>query len=105
MSPSPTRWGFIVFALGILLLLGVFALSYAMFTSVAGMLEQAENNTSDSLPPISGFLAVNAIKLGFLIIMGYISSLIAGKGIHLLTAGKSEVPASSKAPEKSEKPD
>jgi hypothetical protein len=91
MTASPaTRWGLLVFALGILMLLGVFGLSYSLFSTAAGRLAAAETAPVSSLSPISSFLANNAIKLAFLIVMGYVSSLIAGKGLSLYGVSRGE---------------
>ncbi len=78
------RWGLLVFALGIVLLVVVFILAYGLFASTTGALVQADSLPPDSLPPLPAVLGVAAVKLGFLLVMGYISSLIAGKGIALL---------------------
>jgi hypothetical protein len=91
MTSSPAaRWGLVVFALGVLMLLGVFGLSYGLFSSVADKLAAGENAAVGSLPPVGDFLAANATKLGFLLVMGYISSLIAGKGLSLYGASRGD---------------
>lgn len=83
---SAARWGLVVFVLGILMLFGVFFLSYGLFSGVAAKLAAGETAPVDSLPPIASFLAANFVKLLFLLVMGYISSLIAGKGLSLYSA-------------------
>lgn len=82
------RWGLVVFALGIIMLLGVFFLSYGLFHSVADTLAAGENAPIGTLPPIANFLVANLIKMVFLLVMGYISSLIAGKGLALYGASR-----------------
>ncbi|NIM05913.1 MAG: hypothetical protein GTO55_06465, partial [Armatimonadetes bacterium] len=46
------RWGLLVFALGIVLLVVVFILAYGLFASTTGALVQADSLPPDSLPPL-----------------------------------------------------
>jgi len=85
-SPRAARWGMIIFILGLILLLMVFLLAFGMFHSTARLLAASENLPPTELPPLSQQLSVGALRLGFLLIMGYVSSLIAGKGIALYGA-------------------
>jgi len=89
-SSAAARWGLIVFVIGILLLLGVFFLSYRMFGFAAGQLVGSETTPVGSLKPISHLIFTSLMKLGFLIVMGYMASLIAGKGLALLKASREE---------------
>ncbi len=93
---SATRWGLAVFALGIAMLLGVFFLSYGLFSYTARLLEQAGNTPPASLPPLSRVLAANGIRVVFLLVMGYVASLIAGKGLSLYGATREENRAGDK---------
>jgi len=87
MAGSPgAKWGLVIFAFGMVLLLLVFFLSYGLFSSTARLLEQAESAPAQSLPPLSRVLATSGMRLGFLFVMGYVSSLIAGKGLSLYGA-------------------
>jgi len=89
MSSSPAaRWGLVVFALGIGLLLVVFLLSYSLFASIARQLIAAQNLPAASLPPLSRILVIGAIRLGVLFAMGYVSSLIAAKGLALYNSSR-----------------
>ena len=87
-SSHAGRFGLAVFALGIILLLGVFFIAYALFTNTGIDLARAETNPQTPLPPLSDFLASAAIRFGFLIVMGIVSSLIAGKGLSLYVAAR-----------------
>ena len=89
-SSAAARWGLIVFVIGILLLLGVFLLSYRMFGFAVGQLVSSETAPVNSLKPISQLFSTSLIKLGFLLVMGYIASLIAGKGLALIKASREE---------------
>jgi hypothetical protein len=89
-SSAAARWGLIVFVIGILLLLGVFFLSYRMFGYAAGQLVSSETTPVGFLKPISHLIFTSLMKLGCLIVMGYIASLIAGKGLALLKASREE---------------
>jgi hypothetical protein len=85
-TPRAARGGLIIFALGIVLLLGVFFLCFVLFNSAASMLAASETAVPGSLPPLSLQITVGVLRLGFLLVMGYVSSLIAGKGIALYGA-------------------
>jgi len=89
-SSAAARWGLIVFVIGILLLLGVFFFSYGLFSYAAGQLVSSETAPVNSLKPISQLFFATAMKLGCLIVMGYVASLIAGRGLALLKASREE---------------
>jgi tellurite resistance protein TehA-like permease len=93
MPRSPTgRLGLVVFTLGIILLLTVFVLSYFLFASIARQLAEAERLPAESLPPLSRLLAAGAMRLGFLLVMGYVASLIAGRGLSLYGTSQEKDP-------------
>jgi hypothetical protein len=81
--PRTALGGIVVFALGIALLLGVFFIAFVFFNNAANMLAQGESAAPNTLPPLSQKLYAGLLRLGFLLVMGYVSSLIAGKGIAL----------------------
>jgi hypothetical protein len=85
-TPRAACGGIVVFVLGIILLLGVFFFSFGLFNSAARMLAASGTAAPNTLPPLSQQISVGALRLGFLLIMGYVSSLIAGKGIALYGA-------------------
>lgn len=87
-SAPGTRWGIAVFVLGIALLLAVLFLCYHFFSTTARVLGNPEQLPANLLPPLSRVLAEAAVKLGGLIAMGYISSLIAARGLSLYGAAR-----------------
>jgi hypothetical protein len=84
--PRTALGGIVIFILGIVLLLGVFLLAFVFFNNAAALLAQGEGAAPNTLPPLSQKLYAGLLRLGFLLIMGYVSSLIAGKGIALYGA-------------------
>lgn len=80
--------GIIIFVLGIVLLVVVFALAAITF----GQLARAMADPSAAGPGIPTVLAAAAVRAVFLLVMAYVSSLLASKGLDLFSAAKSEGP-------------
>jgi len=84
------RVGLAVFAVGMALLAAVFALAIKTF-------HQLPRLASGGAPAgIAAALAVAAVQAGLLLVMAYVSSLLASKGLELY----SSVPPSASAGEK-----
>ncbi len=70
-----------VFGLGLVMMLGVFALAATAFFRVPTALTG----------PVDGMgrgLAIAGVQIGFLFVMAYLSSLIASKGLELFAAAR-----------------
>jgi hypothetical protein len=78
-------FGMIVFAIGVALLAAVLILAMLTFRQLPQVL------ASDQPVPqgILTVLAIAAVRALFLIVMGYVSSLIASKGLELYSASRS----------------
>ena len=81
--------GIVIFAIGVVLLIVVFALAAITF----GQLARAMANPPSVGPGIPTVLAVAGVRAVFLLVMAYVSSLLASKGLDLFTAAKSEGPS------------
>jgi hypothetical protein len=73
--------GMVIFILGIVILLFVFAMAYAMFTAPASQVFGATPNATAT--GLGSALALMLIRIGLLFIMTLAGSLIAARGIHL----------------------
>jgi len=88
---SPSRAGRVlgatIFAAGMVMLLVVFALAALAFAQVPHALMAPRASPG---PGIGRLLAVTAARAGFLLVMAYVSSLIASKGLELYQAAPGE---------------
>ena len=73
--------GGLVFAIGLAMMLGVFALAVMAFLRVPAALAGPGANTGRSL-------SVAGVQIGFLFVMAYLSSLFASKGLELFSAAR-----------------
>ena len=76
--------GIVIFIVGIVLLAVVFVLAILTFRQLPQIL------ASDQPPPqgILTLLAIAAVRAVFLMVMGYVSSLLASKGLELYSASR-----------------
>jgi len=78
------RVGMLIFTIGIVLLAVVFSLAIITFRQLPQMM------ADDRVSPqgIIRGLTVAAVRGGFLLVMAYVSSLLASKGLDLYSASK-----------------
>ena len=80
------RWlGAIIFGIGIAMLLIVLALAAATFAAVPEALAASSPSSHQGLGPA---LAATAARAAFLLVMAYVSSLVASKGLDLYVAAR-----------------
>jgi hypothetical protein len=91
----PTRAGQVaglaLLALGILLLVAVFVWAYLLFSSLAAALGGSEA-AHPGEPSLGALLGAGGLRVGFLFVMGYVSSLLASKGLHLFAISRGVKP-------------
>lgn len=83
--------GMVVFGLGIIAMLFVFAIAYSMFTSPASELFQANDASISPFTAVGlgGAVVLVLVRIALLFIMTLAGSLIAGRGIQLyLSSGE-----------------
>ena len=87
-GPSGTgRWlGGLIFAVGLLMLIAVFALAAVAFAQVPEVLASGGRSSGQGLV---GGLAATGARAAFLLVMAYVSSLVASKGLELYQAARS----------------
>lgn len=73
--------GGLVFAIGLTMMLGVFALAVTAFLRVPAALAGPGESMGRSL-------AIAGVQIGFLFVMAYLSSLFASKGLELFAAAR-----------------
>lgn len=86
-KPNRTgRWvGALIFAIGMAMLVAVFALAALAFAGLPQILDGASRSGSQGL--IHVLTGVGA-RVAFLVVMAYVSSLIASKGLELFYAAR-----------------
>ena len=83
--------GLVLFALGIIMLVVVFVWAYLLFDAAAQAL--AETKIADpTQPSLSQLLGAGGLRVGLLFVMGYASSLLASKGLHLFAISRGVKP-------------
>jgi hypothetical protein len=75
--------GIVVFAVGIAVLVFVFATAYAMFRSPVQKLLVAAEGKASTAEGLGSAVVLIAVKIGLLFVMTLAGSLIASKGIQL----------------------
>jgi uncharacterized membrane protein len=83
MSKGGRTAGIAVFALGIVILLFVFALAYGMFTSSPDEVFSSGKSGEATAAGLGSALALVLIKVALLFVMAIAGSLIASRGIQL----------------------
>jgi hypothetical protein len=78
-------FGMVIFAIGVALLAAVFVLTILTFRQLPQILASDQPAPQGMLT----VLAIAAVRAVFLIVMGYVSSLIASKGLELYAASRS----------------
>lgn len=75
--------GGVVFTLGVAMMLVVFALAVTAFVRVPAALAGPAKDLGRSL-------TIATMQIGFLFVMGFVSSLIASKGLELFAAARTD---------------
>ena len=85
-SGGAGRWtGAALFTIGMVMLVGVFALAAVSFAQVPRAIG-GSHAASD--PGLGALLGAAAARAGFLLVMAYVSSLVASKGLELYQAAR-----------------
>jgi hypothetical protein len=80
------RWtGGLIFAVGMAMLVMVFVLAAAAFAELPQTLDSASQSSGQGLIHA---LAGVAARVGFLVVMAYVASLVASKGLELFYAAR-----------------
>ncbi len=80
------RWvGGLIFAVGVVLLVVVFALAAGAFADIPAALGEGEGGSGSNL---GGALAATGARAALLLVMAYASSLLASKGVDLYQAAR-----------------
>jgi hypothetical protein len=80
------RWiGGLIFGIGLAMLVAVFALAASAFVEVPQLLDAASKTSGEGLV---GVLVSVGARVGFLVVMAYVSSLVASKGLELFYAAR-----------------
>jgi len=83
--------GLVLFGIGIFMLVCVFVWAYVLFDGAARALgEQKVANPQQ--PSLSQLLGAGGLRVAFLFVMGYVSSLLASKGLHLFAISRGVKP-------------
>ncbi len=79
--------GALIFAVGVVMLVVVFVLAAGAFAEVPAALGGAKGSSGGGL---GGALAATGARAAFLLVMAYVSSLLASKGLDLYQAARGE---------------
>jgi len=94
-GPRPSAAGQVVglalFALGIFLLATVFVRAYLLFGGFAQALG-GSGIADPGQPSLSAILARGGLQVALLFVMGYLSSLLASRGLHLFAISRGVKP-------------
>jgi uncharacterized membrane protein YraQ (UPF0718 family) len=78
------RWlGALIFAVGVVMLVGVFVVAAAAFAEIPIALAKGGSGSG-----LGHALAVTGARAAFLLVMAYVSSLLASKGLDLYQAAR-----------------
>ena len=83
--------GLTLFALGIVLLLLVFVWAYQLFDGTARAIGDSKAVEAHQTPFLQ-ILGAGGLRVAFLFVMGYVSSLLASKGLHLFAISRGVKP-------------
>jgi len=86
-SPAARALAVAIFAAGVLMLLAVFALAALAFARVPHALGAPRASSGPGVGPL---LAATASRAAFLLVMAYVSSLLASKGLELYQAAQGD---------------
>ncbi len=82
----PGRWlGGLIFAVGLAMMAVVFGLAVTAFFRIPEALLSTSRSGSEGL---ARPLAAAGVQIGFLFVMGYVSSLFTSKGLELFSAAR-----------------
>jgi hypothetical protein len=80
------RWiGALIFTVGMAMLVAVFSLAWSAFAGLPDMLDAASQSSSHGMIQV---VVMVAARVGFLVVMAYVSSLVASKGLELFYAAR-----------------